>query len=168
MLAVDLLVKKGLELELRIVGPPSAEFRSYYDEVIKLVNTAKLDGVVKFLGYQTPENVRQEMSKCAFLVLPSFVETAPMVISEAMALGTPVIATNIAGVPWMVKDSVTGFLVEPGDINGLAQRMEYLLGNENLRKQMGRAAVKEARERYHPEIAVRKIIQVCEQVLKEV
>jgi glycosyltransferase involved in cell wall biosynthesis len=77
------------------------------------------------------------------LVLPSYQEPFGTVLAEAMAVGTPVVATRVDGLPEVVRDGVTGRLVEPGDPDGLAAGVLDVLGR---REQMGRAAREHARQ----------------------
>jgi glycosyltransferase involved in cell wall biosynthesis len=76
------------------------------------------------------------------LVLPSYQEPFGTVLAEAMAVGTPVVATRVDGLPEVVADGVTGRLVEPGDPDGLAAGVLEVLAR---REEMGRAAQEDAR-----------------------
>ena len=69
----------------------------------------------------------RRMAEADLFVLPSFAEGLPVVLMEAMASGLPVIATNIAGIPELVEDNVTGRLVEAGDERQLARAMRDCL-----------------------------------------
>lgn len=75
-------------------------------------------------------------------------EGTPTVILEAMGLGLPVIATRVGGVPELVQDQVTGLLVEPGDVEAMADAMRLLATDEPLRTQMGQAGAQLAGERF--------------------
>ena len=97
---------------------------------------------VDFLGFQ--ENAREIIHACDLLVLPSMMETQPLVITEAMASARPVIATAIYGIPEIVADGVTGCLVPPNEAAPLAQAIGRLLADRDLAERMGRAG----RERY--------------------
>jgi glycosyltransferase involved in cell wall biosynthesis len=76
------------------------------------------------------------------VVLPCYGVPAAAVLAEAMAVGTPVVATRVDGLPEVVRDGVTGRLVEPGDPDGLAAGVLDVL---DRREQMGRAAREHAR-----------------------
>ncbi len=82
--------------------------------------------------------VRKRMRDCYCLVVPSLSEGLPRVIMEAMALGKPVIASNVGGIPDLVKNGETGFLSEAGNPENLSQKMRILLSNKNLAVEMGK------------------------------
>jgi glycosyltransferase involved in cell wall biosynthesis len=94
---------------------------------------------VKFVGYQSQAEVRQHLQQSDVFVLPSFAEGIPVVLMEAMAAGLPVVATQIAGVSELVADGISGYLVPPGEPNLLAERLEKLLGDSQLRERLGKA-----------------------------
>lgn len=98
---------------------------------------ADVDIDVTFMGFQTQDQVVQEMATCDFLVLPSFAEGVPVVLMEAMASGKPVIATRIAGVHELVDHGQSGLLVHPGDAHGLADAIAQLCHDPQLRERMG-------------------------------
>ncbi|MHA1220941.1 MAG: glycosyltransferase, partial [Candidatus Heimdallarchaeota archaeon] len=87
-------------------------------------------------------------------LIPSEVESFGLAALEAMSCKIPVIASNGGGLPEVVTHEKSGFTVNPGDIDALANYMTILVEDENLRKQMGKQAAKEARERFHPDIIV--------------
>ena len=96
-----------------------------------------LQNRVSFLGYRDQEEVAGILACSDILVLPSFAEGVPVVLMEAMASRIPVIATRVAGVAELVEDGVSGFLVAPGDVKGLAERMADLLAAPDLCRAMG-------------------------------
>jgi len=93
------------------------------------------------------------------LVLPSYFEGLGLCILEAMAFGVPVIATRVGGIPDVVEDGVTGLLMEPGDIEGLADRLVALLLDGTLRERLRVAAFKQVRERYSIEVVFEALRQ---------
>ncbi|AFY76910.1 MAG: glycosyltransferase [Hydrococcus sp. C42_A2020_068] len=92
---------------------------------------------VKFVGYKSQAEVRQYLQQTDVFVLPSFAEGVPVVLMEAMAAGVPVVATQIAGTSELVEDGIGGYLVPPGDAVSLAQRIEVLLTDSQLRAKFG-------------------------------
>ncbi len=112
-------------------------------------------GVVRdtlFLGYQ--EDVAPFYSAFDAFVLPSANEGTPVTAIEALAAGRPVVATRVGGVPDVVRDGEDGFLVEAGDVDGLAERLAALAADPVLREQMGEAG----RTRVFPRYAVARLV----------
>lgn len=81
-------------------------------------------------------------------VQPSKVDTFPNTVLEALACGTPVVATKVGGIPEQIEDGKTGFLVPPGNGKLMADRIASLLKNDNLRKKMSEKASESAHNRF--------------------
>lgn len=92
---------------------------------------------VAFLGYR--DDAQAIIQASELLVLPSLLETQPLVLTEAMAAGRPVLATSIYGIPEIVAAEETGLLVPPGDEAALEQALERLIGDPGLRDRLGAA-----------------------------
>ncbi|MFL5965075.1 MAG: glycosyltransferase family 4 protein [Gaiellaceae bacterium] len=105
-----------------------------------------------FLGYQ--EDVAPFYSAFDALVLPSGNEGTPVSVIEALAAGTPVVATRVGGVPDVVRDGEDGFLVDPGDTSALAERLTQLATDAPLRERVGAAA----RDRVFSRYAVDRLV----------
>jgi glycosyltransferase involved in cell wall biosynthesis len=107
-------------------------------ELQQLASSLGLDGVVQFLGTRT--DVRQLMQASDAFVMSSAWEGAPMVLLEAAASALPVVATNAGGSAELVASGSSGWVVESGDVNALAERMAAVMhaGKEG-RQRMGRA-----------------------------
>jgi glycosyltransferase involved in cell wall biosynthesis len=99
-----------------------------------------------FLGYQ--EGVAPFFAAFDAFVLPSVNEGTPVTTIEALAAGRPVVATRVGGLPDVVRDGVDGFLVEPGAIDELAERLARLAADPGLRGRMGAAGRDRVLERY--------------------
>jgi glycosyltransferase involved in cell wall biosynthesis len=95
---------------------------------------------VRFLGAIPPAELAAVYGRADVLVIPAVSEASPLVAVEAMSCGLPVIASRISGLPSLVKDWDTGFLVKPGDVGQLAMAMTFLRGDDALRDRMGRSA----------------------------
>lgn len=94
------------------------------------------------------------------LVHPSYAEAFSMVLIEAMATGCCVVATRIAAVPEVIEDGKTGFLFEPGDVEGLRRILERLLGDPALVERVGLAARAEAERRRGIEHEAKALFEV--------
>jgi len=85
------------------------------------------------------------------LVLPSYAEGLPMSVLEAMGKGLPVISTKVGGIPEAVLDGENGFIIDPGDVEALAAKMQTLLQDKSLRERMGRRSLEIVREKFSVE-----------------
>ena len=112
-------------------GPDEAMLREY-------VRERGLDSNVSFFPFTTePAHVFEVLD---ILTLPStHKEGLPNVLLEALSMGLPVVSSRLAGTPEVVIDGVTGLLVEPGDVDGLAQAILTLGEDDTARTRMGAA-----------------------------
>jgi glycosyltransferase involved in cell wall biosynthesis len=108
-----------------------------------------------FLGYQ--EDVAPWYAICDAVVLTSASEGTPVTIIEALAAGRPVVATRVGGVPDVVDEGETGFLVRPGDTHALAERLEILQRNPERRRTMGELGRERVLQRYAVERLVNDV-----------
>ena len=121
-----------------------------------------LDGRVRFTGPLSGGDVRATLSGSHAFILPSFAEGLPVVIMEAMAVGRPIIATAIAGVPELVRDGLTGWLVPPGDSEALAAAIDAWrdTSSETLAT-IGAACAERVRARHLATSEIPKLIALC-------
>ncbi len=129
--AFNILKRSRDNVKLMIVGEGYLE-----DDLKQYVRTLGLKNDIIFTGFQS--EVSETIACMDIAVLPSFFEGMGRVILEAMAMEKPVIGSNVGGIPDLVKDNINGFLTEPGDVKGLAQALEKLLGNRELSEKMGK------------------------------
>lgn len=92
---------------------------------------------IKIFSWADQVTLLSEYDNADVFVLPSYIEGLPMVILEAMGRGLPIIASNVGGIPEIVMDGYNGFLIEPGDIDSLVQKMRLLADDKKLRQTMG-------------------------------
>ncbi len=97
--------------------------------------------------------------------MPSHYESFGMVALEAMACGTPVIASDVGGLGFLVKDGETGFTVPDGEPDKLCEKLTLLLGDADLRSEMGRRAA-EVAQSYDWEKIGGRIVSLYEELLK--
>lgn len=143
-------------------GTPDQEYLRLTREWI---TTHNLEDNIKFLGSLTQAELLEEYKKCALLALPSGEENSPMVIAEAMAVGKPVVATRVGGVPYLVDDGQTGFVVNVGDIDALASRILTILSDDELRSKMGKRAKEKANLSFRSRVVAAKVRRVyCEAI----
>jgi len=121
---------------------------------------------LRFLGYQSQTQVRQLLAETDVFVMSSFAEGVPVVLMEAMAAGVPVVATRIAGIPELVEDGVSGFLVPPGDAQSLAERIGALLEDDELRNRFGKAGRAEVEAEFNIDLEARRLCRILRGALE--
>lgn len=130
-----------------IGGDPDADPDKMTDEMArlqKMCDDLAMGKLVVFLGKRGQDTLPYYYSAADVLVMPSFYESFGMVALEAMACGTPVVASQVGGLAFLVQDGVTGYTVPAEDHEALCDKLSLLLGDEALRQRMGAAAAKYA------------------------
>ncbi|MBN1826457.1 MAG: glycosyltransferase family 4 protein [Candidatus Eisenbacteria bacterium] len=149
-------------LRLRLAGlDTDGAYRRALDERVARLG---LVGRVDFLGGLSPERLAEEYARAAMTVLVSRQDTAPVAVQEAMAVGRPVIASPVGGLPRLVADGESGFLVPHGDPDALARRIVEIAGDAPLARRMGRFARAEAERRFSSSAVAAKTIDVYKEV----
>jgi glycosyltransferase involved in cell wall biosynthesis len=123
---------------LFIVGKD--ENKTYAADLKKQIDKLAVNDRVQFVGAQPQSHLARWMAEATVLVLPSMSEGLGRVILEAMAAGTPVIGSDVGGIPELIEDGVTGFLFPPGDEDALAGRLRWALSRPDKAREMGERA----------------------------
>jgi len=134
------LAARGVAFQLSLVGP--FENEEFAVRVRSRVAELRIEDRLQFLGVLTGEKKFAAYAESDVLCHPTSFDTFPIVILEAMAAGIPVISTYHSGIPDMVDDGETGFLIEPHDASALADRLARMSDNDEERRQMGVAGRK--------------------------
>ncbi len=130
-----------------IGGEPDASPQQMSAEMArlqKLCDELALDQTVIFLGKRGQDTLPYYYSAAEVLIMPSHYESFGMVALEAMACGTPVIASEVGGLGFLVKNGETGYTIPNGDPAVLCDKLSTLLNDANLREAMGRRAAEYA------------------------
>ncbi|MCX7591275.1 MAG: glycosyltransferase family 4 protein [Kiritimatiellae bacterium] len=134
------VVSEVPEVKLTLVGENAPEWE-------RLARKLSLDvRSVEFVGFQS--DVRPWLAQSDLLVLPSREEGSGQVIVEAMAMGKPVVASRVGGIPEYVSEGETGILVPPADSTALAGALVALLSSPERLSALGRAALERARSEF--------------------
>jgi glycosyltransferase involved in cell wall biosynthesis len=133
--AVAVLARQKRNVVLRLVGDglerPALE---------QLADSLGLADCIVFEGWQSQNQLPSFYERADAFVLSTFAEGIPVVLMEAMAMEIPCIATQVAGIPELVRDGIDGLLVAPSDEHGLAGAVTRLMDDPKLRLDLGRAA----------------------------
>jgi colanic acid/amylovoran biosynthesis glycosyltransferase len=168
-----LITKKGFADLIRACGSIAERGKSFRCEIIGegplenelrgQIDRLNLQNRVALSGAKPQGEVRQRLAAANVFVLPSIIDpdggmdNLPTVIMEAMATGLPVISTEIGGIPEMVVENGTGFLVQPDDPVGLANAIERLIDDRLLAQRLGQAGYQRAQELFSIEKNVREL-----------
>ncbi|HEX8597585.1 MAG TPA: glycosyltransferase [Chloroflexia bacterium] len=136
----------GRDLKVLIVGGggQTSEENAEIRRIWQLHQDLNLEDQVEFVGSKPQEMLPLYYSAADITVMPSHYESFGMVAVESMASGTPVIASNVGGLSYTVKDGVTGYLVPEENHFVLAEQVHHLLKNPEVREQLGRQAAEHA------------------------
>jgi glycosyltransferase involved in cell wall biosynthesis len=97
--------------------------------------------------------------------MPSLEEGFPIAALDAMAAGLPIVATSVGGVPELIQDGRTGWLVPPRDVESLASKLRLLLNDQKLRLSMGAAGFDRVRDRFSNEQMVASFAQLYDELM---
>lgn len=158
--AVDRLLARGYDLELRIAGEGDQK-----GPLEKLIRSLGHEDRIHLIGFQAdPLPLYQAMDLYA---LSSIREGLPNVLLEAMALGVPVVATEVAGVPRVITHEINGLLVPIGSVDALGTALGRLLDNSLLRARLGQEGRQTIEDRFSFEVRMRKIREIYDGVLSD-
>ena len=144
-----------------IGGDPDASSDTMTEEMARVKSLCKelgVDDLVVFLGKKSQETLPYYYSAADVLVMPSYYESFGMVALEAMACGTPVIASQVGGLAFLVKNGETGFVVPGGSPEALVDPLLALMTQPELRSKMGKQAANYALN-YSWELIAQRIAQ---------
>jgi glycosyltransferase involved in cell wall biosynthesis len=157
--ATNQLLRMGFDLALVIAG--EGEQRLILQDLIRELG---LEDRIQLLGYRS--DMLEVYQAIDAFALSSLREGLPNVLLEAMALGVPVVATRIAGVPRLISDGESGVLVEPGDIDSLAQALAQLARDPDLRNRLGRAGREVVETRFDFVLRMRRMADLYDSLLR--
>lgn len=133
----------------------------------QLCQKLHIEDRVLFLGKIPNREIPSVLNRMDIFVMPSLSESFGVSILEAEACEIPVIATEVGGIPEVVHDGKTGFLVKPGDVKGISSKLELLIENSSLREEMGKYGRKYVEENYDWKDCVEKMHQLYQHVYAE-
>jgi D-inositol-3-phosphate glycosyltransferase len=161
------LTNREQPVHLAIIGgEPDVDPNDMSEEMTRLQKMCDdlcMGNMVLFLGKRAQDTLPYYYSAAEVLVMPSLYESFGMVALEAMACGTPVIASEVGGLGYLVQDGVTGYTIPDSDPSMLCEKLSKLLGDNELRVTMGKRAADYATE-YAWEKITSAIVKVYDEV----
>ena len=123
--------------------------------LLRLRDELALGDAVEFCGRLEPEAMAERLRDARISLNPSLADNMPVSVLEAMASGVTVVSTRVGGVPFVVRDGVTGVLVAPGDAQAMAGAIVRLLSDEALAARLAEAACADAQQYAWPRLRQR-------------
>lgn len=133
------------------------------EQIVKAANRHGVSDLARFMGHRSP--IEPWMAACDAVLLPGVDEPLGRVLIEAMLSGTVVVAANSGGNAEILRDQVTGFLVEPDDLQGFAKAILTLRNSPDLRRNVIEQARKSAADRFSVDTHVQAIVGIYDQVI---
>jgi glycosyltransferase involved in cell wall biosynthesis len=161
--AMELLHKRDIDFQAFIVGKES-EITA--DVLIKEMQSRNLEKCIKYLGPKFNQEKNEVLQQCDICVYPTYRDAFPLVLLEVMQFGLPVIASIEGAIPDIVDDGKTGFLVEKHQPKQIADKLELLINNPEIRIAMGKAAKEKFFGRYTLNAFEKNMATVFESILK--
>lgn len=156
------LIQDGHDAELVLVGDgPEQDAIRATSERLSVVDR------VRFAGRLSEVDTLTEIADSDVLVLPSFMEGLPVVLMEGMALGIPVVASRVAGVPELIDHEHSGLLFDPADWDGLQSALASSLGNEGEALERATRAREKIKREFDIQIAVAALPQLFDNAIQE-
>jgi glycosyltransferase involved in cell wall biosynthesis len=148
--AIAEIKRRGREIRCVIAGdgPERGRLEALIDEL-------GVSGEVELLGFRT--DVLELLRAVDVAVMSSHSEGGPLAIIEYMAVGTPIVATRVGGIPELVEDGVHGLLVPPREPEALAAAIEQLLDDRDLAQGLGERALERQRSELDVDVTVRRL-----------
>jgi len=166
--ALALMQKAGVVVCLTVIGGDSNDDQeAENDEIARLQMIREqygLKDLVAFIGRRDQDTLPYYYSAAEAVVVPSQYESFGMVALEAMACGTPVVASQVGGLAYLVQDGITGFTVPVDEPEALAERLTRLVNDTALKQEMGKNAAQLA-VGYRWEMIAQRLLSLYEDVI---
>ena len=153
--SLKILISGGRDLHLKLVGDGPDR-----TSLEKSVSEKGLGQDVTFLGSLNQDQTLEAFQGADIFALASSAEGIPVVLMEAMSMEIPCIASNITGIPELIRHEIDGILVSPSDETGLANAIAYLIDNPQARKKIGKAGRQRVLEKYNLESNVKNLAKI--------
>lgn len=177
-----LVEKKGLEYSIKAVARivrhcPTVQYTIAGDgplrsRLVNLIQELGVEGYIHLAGRLLSDDISELMNKAHIFILASVTaqdgdqEGMPVSLMEAMATGLPVISTRHSGIPELVQDEVSGFLIPEWDVDALTAKCEYLISHPQRRTEMGNAGRRLVQENFDIRKLNQKLINIYQETIK--
>ena len=156
--AARILLRQGANVKVLVVGDGSIR-----QDLLAQAGNLGVGERVVFLGHREDTDVL--LQALDIFVLPSLSEGIPMALLEAMAASRPIVASRVGGIPEIIEDGVEGYLVEPMDVNTLAERCRRLIESPDVARKMGEQGRKRVESEFSATAMADRVVSVYKEVL---
>lgn len=136
------------------------------EEFQKLINDNNVQEKVKIKGWISGDKKDEAFRTADIYILPSYNEGLPMSVLEALSYGLPVISTPVGGTPETIEEGANGFLIPPGDAKALAEKINLIANDKNLRAKMGQESYRIAKEKFDIHVIVKQLREIYDELIK--
>src|SRR5262249_22000118 len=151
--AVSVMTQSGVNVYLEIAGEDEVGGTGFRTQIEALIRDLRLGKNVVLLGAVSEHRIIERLEAAHLFVLASHREPLGVAIMEALSCQTPVIATNLGGVPELIDHGTDGYLVSPQDPEGLAKAIAYLAQNQSLAKRLSAAGRAKIERRFNSDVS---------------
>lgn len=156
------LKEKGCIFNLKVGGDGELNHAK------KLVKKYDLEDRVEFVGWVRGNEKRELLASSSIYLLPSYNEGMPMSILEALASGLPTVSTTVGGIPHQITDGVEGYLVSPGDLNQLEEKLALLLNSDNIVSKFSENACMKFNSNFSTKISLPKLEKIYSSLINDI
>lgn len=157
------IIKENPSVMLILGGEaPNSEV---YQKLKNLIRNLNIEKYLYLYGAVSGKEKIKLLKASHIFVFPSYAEGFPNALLEAMAAGLPVVSTTVGAIPELIEDGRNGFLISPGDLANLKEKLLTLLENETLRRKMGEENMRKVRENYDIEIIAQRLSSIYDSVM---
>lgn len=151
--SIEILKRQGYNFRTKILG--SEGRRGELKRVMNYIKDKNINDVVEIFRERPHHEIKQFYSSADIYLLPSYFEGLPYTILEAMAYGLPIISTKVGAIPEVIEEGINGFLIKPGNVGALTEKIEILIKDRILREKIG----KNNREKIEKEYSMDKQVE---------
>jgi len=149
------IIKDIPDLKMYLIGKPIYPWGT---NLVRTIKSMKIENKLSVLGHRS--DVMKYIFSADVIILPTKVEAMPRVLIESMAIGTPIIATDVDGIPELVKHGINGLLYSPDDRDGLLSCLKRIYVNNEERENFAQIGSEIYWSKFTRELQTKRYIQL--------
>lgn len=162
--ACSILLQRGINFECNFIGAEGNVDANQFNDKVKSLG---IENNVNYLGQKYGSDKNDYFINADIFAFPTYFDCFPLVLLEAMSYSLPIISTFEGGIPDEVEDGVTGYIIEQKNVNQLAERLEILILNPELRLKMGDLGREKFEKEFKLDIFENRLNEILQQVIEK-